>query len=87
MTHEFVANFSLLYTVKGSDASLKPYLLASHLDVVPADASQWEAPPFSADVIDDFIYARGTIDFKHGVMVRYQRRFGEEGWGKGYRYR
>ena len=80
-----MANLSLLYTVKGSDASLTPYLLASHLDVVPADdASQWEAPPFSADVINDFIYARGTIDDKHGVMVRPQRGFlkeqdGEEG--------
>ncbi|XP_076447510.1 N-fatty-acyl-amino acid synthase/hydrolase PM20D1.2-like isoform X2 [Babylonia areolata] len=52
----------------GSDRSLTPYLLASHLDVVPADGAQWDAPPFSADLIDDFIYARGTIDDKHGVM-------------------
>ncbi|KAK7489673.1 hypothetical protein BaRGS_00019068 [Batillaria attramentaria] len=66
--HELVANYSLLYTVRGSDSSLTPYLLASHLDVVPADQSQWEAPPFSADIINDFIYARGTIDDKHGVM-------------------
>ncbi|KAK7102398.1 N-fatty-acyl-amino acid synthase/hydrolase PM20D1.2-like [Littorina saxatilis] len=66
--HEFVANLSLLYTVKGSDAILTPYLLASHLDVVPADANQWEADPFAADIINDFIYARGTIDVKQGVM-------------------
>ncbi|KAL8595180.1 hypothetical protein ACOMHN_013853 [Nucella lapillus] len=69
VSQEFVANYSLLYTVRGHDASLTPYLLASHLDVVPADPSQWEAPPFAADIIDDFIYARGTIDDKHGVMA------------------
>lgn len=69
VTQEFVANYSLLYTVQGTDQSLTPYLLASHLDVVPADPSQWEASPFAADIIDDFIYARGTIDDKHGVMA------------------
>ena len=67
--NEFVANYSLLYTVKGSDPSLTPYLLASHLDVVPADPDQWEADPFGADVIDGFIYARGAIDVKQSVMV------------------
>ena len=67
---EFVANLSLLYSVRGSNPGLTPYLLASHLDVVPADPAQWDAPPFSAQLIDGFIYARGTIDDKHGVMVR-----------------
>lgn len=41
----------------------------AHLDVVPADPSKWEADPFGAKIINNFIYARGTIDFKHGVMV------------------
>jgi carboxypeptidase PM20D1 len=34
---EIVANYSLLYTWKGSDSSLKPSLFASHLDVVPIE--------------------------------------------------
>jgi len=42
----------------------------AHLDVVPADPAKWESSPFDADILNDFIYARGTIDFKHGVMVR-----------------
>ncbi|XP_045166621.2 N-fatty-acyl-amino acid synthase/hydrolase PM20D1.2-like [Mercenaria mercenaria] len=66
--HEIVANYSLLYTVKGSNSSLTPYLLMAHLDVVPADPAKWEADPFGAKIINNFIYARGTIDFKHGVM-------------------
>ncbi|WAR25251.1 P2012-like protein [Mya arenaria] len=66
--YEVVANLSLLYTVKGEDPTLTPYLLMAHLDVVPAEPEKWEADPFSADIIGDFVYARGTIDFKHGVM-------------------
>ena len=41
----------------------------AHLDVVPAMAEDWELPPFEAQIKDDFINARGTIDFKQGVMV------------------
>ena len=67
---ETVNNYSLLYTIKGSSSKLTPYLLMAHLDVVPADPSQWEAPPFAAEIKDGFIYARGTIDFKQGVMVK-----------------
>lgn len=47
----------------------------AHLDVVPADTSQWDASPFDADIIDGYIYARGTIDFKQGVMVNNGDRF------------
>ena len=68
--YEVVANYSLLYKVKGSNPSLKPYMLTAHLDVVPAlELDKWEAPPFSGDIVDGFIYARGTIDDKHQVMV------------------
>ena len=44
-------------------------MLMAHLDVVPANDSNWDAPPFDAEIRDGFIYARGTIDFKQGVMV------------------
>lgn len=69
--YEIVGNYSLLYTIPGTDPSLVPYLLMAHLDVVPADPLKWEAEPFGADIINDFIYGRGTIDFKHGVMVSF----------------
>ena len=67
--HEIVANYSILYTIKGRNSKLTPYLLMAHLDVVPANDSNWDAPPFDAEIKDGFIYARGTIDFKQGVMV------------------
>lgn len=68
--HELVANYSHLFRVQGSQPDLVPYLLLAHIDVVPAKESDgWEAPPFSAEEIDDFIYGRGTIDDKCSVMV------------------
>lgn len=66
---EIVANYSLLYTIEGTDKNLRPYLLNSHLDVVPAIRSRWSVDPFNATVKPDgYIYGRGTIDAKHLTM-------------------
>ena len=48
---------------------LKPYLIASHLDVVPASNDFWEVPPFEGRVQDGYFWGRGTLDVKNGVMV------------------
>ncbi|CAG5122426.1 unnamed protein product [Candidula unifasciata] len=66
---ERVNNYSFLYQIKGNKRDLKPYLLMSHLDVVPAtNLEAWEAPPFSGNIVDGFIYGRGAIDVKQCVM-------------------
>jgi acetylornithine deacetylase/succinyl-diaminopimelate desuccinylase-like protein len=39
-------------------------LLHGHLDVVPADASDWTHDPFSAEIADGCIWGRGAIDMK-----------------------
>lgn len=71
---ETVNNYSLLLTIKGSDDSLEPYMLASHMDVVPADASKWSHDPFGGEIIPDpvtgkdVIWGRGAIDVKFGLM-------------------
>ncbi|KAF4532034.1 hypothetical protein B566_EDAN015013 [Ephemera danica] len=64
---------SLLYKVEGENNGDKlPYLLASHMDVVPAKDVNWDFPPFAGQIEeidgDTFIYGRGTIDDKGGVM-------------------
>lgn len=49
---------------------VKPLLLMSHADVVPAVAADWSHPPFSADLADGYVWARGAIDNKaHGIMA------------------
>lgn len=69
--HELVADYSHLFWVQGSQPDLAPYLLLAHIDVVPAtEADGWEAPPFSAQELDGFIYGRGTIDDKGSLMVQ-----------------
>lgn len=65
---EHVANYSLLYTVQGSDPSLKPYMLCSHLDVVPVDESKWSVDPFKGIIKDGKIYGRGTMDVKDALI-------------------
>jgi acetylornithine deacetylase/succinyl-diaminopimelate desuccinylase-like protein len=39
-------------------------LVHGHLDVVPADASEWSVAPFSGEVRDGYIWGRGAIDMK-----------------------
>ncbi|XP_028398192.1 N-fatty-acyl-amino acid synthase/hydrolase PM20D1.2-like [Dendronephthya gigantea] len=65
---DVINKYSLLYTIKGSDPSLKPYLLISHLDVVPVKDQTWDVPQFEGLVKDGYIWGRGTLDVKNGVM-------------------
>ncbi|XP_045697411.1 N-fatty-acyl-amino acid synthase/hydrolase PM20D1 isoform X1 [Phyllostomus hastatus] len=67
--HEVVGEYSHLLTVRGSDPRLQPYMLLSHIDVVPAPDQGWEVPPFSGLERDGFIYGRGTLDNKNAVMA------------------
>lgn len=39
-------------------------ILLHHIDVVPADESRWTTDPLGADIRDDHIYGRGTLDTK-----------------------
>jgi carboxypeptidase PM20D1 len=72
LERETVADWSLLYTWRGSDPSARPFLLTSHLDVVPVpegtDAA-WEQPPFSGVIADGFVWGRGALDNKSGVLA------------------
>lgn len=70
ITRELVANYSLLYTIQGTDSSLKPFMLCSHLDVVPVEEAKWTVPAFEGMIKDGNIYGRGTLDVKDSLMVR-----------------
>jgi len=48
-----------------SDASLPTLLIYGHYDVQPPDPiDEWVTPPFSPDIRDGYIYARGATDNK-----------------------
>ncbi|MDQ6783490.1 MAG: M20/M25/M40 family metallo-hydrolase [Actinomycetota bacterium] len=53
----------------GADASRGALLIHGHLDVVPADASEWSVHPFSGEVADGYLWGRGAIDMKHMVAT------------------
>jgi acetylornithine deacetylase/succinyl-diaminopimelate desuccinylase-like protein len=44
-------------------------LVHGHLDVVPADASEWRFPPFSGEIDDGYLWGRGAVDMKGMVAM------------------
>lgn len=56
---------SVVVRLDGSDpARTDALLIHGHLDVVPADASDWTHDPFSAELADGCIWGRGAVDMK-----------------------
>ena len=76
-----VNTWGLVYAWKGSDASLKPLLLAAHQDVVPVNpdtVDEWTHPPYSG-YFDGQSYPR-TVNSAH---VAHEHQKGERIWGRG----
>jgi len=44
-------------------------LLLAHEDVVPANAAEWQVPPFSGLIKDGYIWGRGALDIKNLVAA------------------
>jgi acetylornithine deacetylase/succinyl-diaminopimelate desuccinylase-like protein len=55
---------NLVARIPGADRSRGALLVHGHLDVVPADASEWSVPPFAGEEKDGFLWGRGAIDMK-----------------------
>ncbi|HKY56755.1 MAG TPA: M20/M25/M40 family metallo-hydrolase [Aeromicrobium sp.] len=49
---------------RGESGGRPGLLLHGHLDVVPAFADQWRVDPFAAEIVDGYLYGRGTVDMK-----------------------
>ena len=49
---------------EGDGAGRDPLLLHGHLDVVPADADDWQVHPFSGEIQDGYVWGRGAVDMK-----------------------
>jgi len=55
--------------LRGDGTGGQPFLLLSHLDVVPAPGERWTHDPFAADLVDGFVYGRGAVDMKGMVAL------------------
>lgn len=66
-----IGDYSLLYKWEGSKEDLKPGLMMGHYDVVPVKAEAdtlWQYSPFEGINEEGFIWGRGALDDKSGIM-------------------
>ncbi|MHA6764883.1 M20/M25/M40 family metallo-hydrolase [Streptacidiphilus sp. PAMC 29251] len=69
--------------IRGSEPDLPALLVHGHLDVVPAEASDWSVHPFSGEIRDGVVWGRGAVDMKgmDAMMLAVARAWGREGRG------
>ncbi len=73
---------NLVARIPGVDRSRGALLVHGHLDVVPADASEWSVPPFAGEEKDGYLWGRGAIDMKDfdAMMLAVVRGWGRTGY-------
>ncbi|GAA5154789.1 M20/M25/M40 family metallo-hydrolase [Pseudonocardia eucalypti] len=64
----------------GADPDRGALLVHGHLDVVPADPSEWSVHPFSGAIQDGYLWGRGAVDMKNmvGMILAVARHFKRE---------
>src|SRR6185312_15179845 len=72
---------SLVARIPGTDRSRPALLVHGHLDVVPADRSEWSVDPFSGELRDGYLWGRGAVDMKDfdAMMLAVVRQWHREG--------
>ncbi len=72
---------NVIVRLPGADPTRSALLVHGHLDVVPADASEWSVHPFSGAVQDGYLWGRGAVDMKDMVamIIAVARRFRSDG--------
>lgn len=71
LPRQIFSEFSYVYTWKGKDTTLKPYVIMAHMDVVPVEAiaeKHWTVPSFSGMIKGDTIWGRGAVDDKASAI-------------------
>ncbi|PYI02538.1 vacuolar carboxypeptidase Cps1 [Aspergillus sclerotiicarbonarius CBS 121057] len=74
LTHSYarvdhINRFGLVFTLNGTDDSLKPLLFTAHQDVVPInDPSDWTYPPFEGHFDGEWLWGRGSSDCKNVLI-------------------
>ena len=71
LCREVLGRDALLYTWPGSELLLATVVLMAHMDVVPvepASESAWTYAAFSGQIAQGFVWGRGAMDDKVGVL-------------------
>jgi len=55
---------SLVARIEGTNPGRPALLIHGHLDVVPANAIDWQQHPFGGEVADGCVWGRGAVDMK-----------------------
>jgi acetylornithine deacetylase/succinyl-diaminopimelate desuccinylase-like protein len=58
-----------LVTRLGGRGNAPPLLLYGHVDVVSTDGQMWQHPPFEGNLVDGYVWGRGTLDMKGPVAM------------------
>jgi acetylornithine deacetylase/succinyl-diaminopimelate desuccinylase-like protein len=56
---------SVIVRLEGEDRDRPALCIHGHLDVVPADAADWQVDPLSAELRDGCVWGRGAVDMKN----------------------
>ena len=56
---------SVVARVKGRDSGQGALVVHGHLDVVPADPTNWSVDPFAGVIKDGLLWGRGAVDMKN----------------------
>ncbi|WP_205857179.1 M20/M25/M40 family metallo-hydrolase [Phytoactinopolyspora endophytica] len=74
---------NLVARIAGSEPERPALLVHGHLDVVPANAADWQVHPFSGEINDGMVWGRGAIDMKSMVamVLAVARAWAREGRG------
>jgi acetylornithine deacetylase/succinyl-diaminopimelate desuccinylase-like protein len=55
---------SVVLRLEGADRTRPALCIHGHLDVVPANAADWQVDPFAAELRDGCVWGRGAVDMK-----------------------
>ncbi|WP_438955780.1 M20/M25/M40 family metallo-hydrolase [Cognatiyoonia sp.] len=62
-----VGGHTPLYHWQGQDPSAEAILISGHYDVVPIEGD-WSRYPWAGEISDGFVWGRGVLDMKGGVV-------------------
>ncbi len=72
---------SVVVRLPGEDPTRGALVLHGHLDVVPAQAADWQVDPFAGEQTDGLLWGRGAVDMKNmdAMILAVVRQMAREG--------